>query len=98
MICFSIYLAYLWPIAENRKFFVGILIVHYILNLAWNPTFFYYHQVLAGLLVITALAVVIGFFLFNYWLDLDFKSLLIAPYLIWLLIAISLNAYVLLKN
>lgn len=98
MICFSIYLAYLWPVAENRKLLIGVLVAHYILNLAWNPTFFYYHQVLAGLFIIAALAIVIGFFLFNYWSDLEFKSLLIAPYFIWLLIATSLNTYVLLKN
>ena len=98
MICFSIYLAYLWPLAENRKLLIGVLILHYILNLAWNPTFFYYHQLLAGFIVITALTLVIGFFLFYYWPDMKLKSLLIAPYLIWLVIATSLNGYVLVKN
>lgn len=98
MICFSIYLAYLWPVAENRKLLIGILIVHYILNLAWNPTFFYYHKMLAGLFVITALTLVVGFFLFYYWPYLQCKSLLVAPYLVWLAIATSLNAYILIKN
>lgn len=98
MICFSIYLAYLWPVAENRKLLIGIIVLHYILNLAWNPTFFYYHQMLAGLIVITALTLVVGFFLFHYWSDLHLKSLLVAPYLVWLIVATSLNAYILIKN
>ena len=98
LIFFSIYLAYLWPVVENKKLLLGVLIFHYILSLAWNPTFFYYHQVLVGLFVITALTIVLGYFLFFYWSDLKLKSLLVVPYLIWMLIATSLNAYVLIKN
>ena len=98
MICFSIYLAYLWPVVENKKLLLGLLILHYILSLAWNPIFFYYQQVLAALFVITALTLVIGYFLFFYWSDLKLKSLLVLPYLIWMLLATSLNAYVLIKN
>ena len=44
------------------------------------------------------LTVLIGFYLFNYWPDLKLKSILILPYFIWLLIATSLNAYILFKN
>lgn len=98
MICFSIYLAYLWPLVDNKKLLIGVLIIHYILNLAWNPTFFLYHQVLAGLFIITALTLLVAFFAFFYWPQLQLKSLLIAPYLIWLVIATSLNAYIHLKN
>jgi len=98
MICFSIYLAYLWPSVENRNLLIGTLIVHYALNIVWNPTFFYYHQILAALLVIIALTVVVGFFMFYYWPEMRSFSLLLAPYFIWLLIASSLNAYTLIKN
>ena len=98
MICFSIYLAYLWPVVENKKLLIGLLVIHYLLNLLWNPVFFYYHQVLAGLFIISALTVVVGFLMFFYWPNVQLKSLLVTPYLIWLLIATSLNAYVLIKN
>lgn len=98
MICFSIYLAYLWPVVANKKFLIGVLILHYILSLIWNPIFFHYHQVLTGLFVLTVFAVVIGFLLFYYWPELKLKSLIITPYLIWIAIATSLNAYVFLKN
>lgn len=98
LICFSIYLAYLWPVVENKKLLLGALILHYILSLVYNPTFFYYHQVLSGLFIITSLTLVLGFFLFYYWPKLEMKSLLVAPYFIWMILVTSLNAYVLVKN
>lgn len=98
MICFSIYLTYLWPLLENKKLFIGLMVVQYLLNVAWNPTFFYYHKVLAGLFMLIGLTVLIGFILLFYWPELKLKSIFIAPYLIWLLIATSLNGYTFLKN
>lgn len=98
MICFSIYLAYLWPKLENKQFLIGLYVVQWILNVAWNPIFFHFHQTLVGLIVIALLAVVVGYFLFNYWSIIKIKSLLILPYLVWLIIATSLNAYIVIKN
>lgn len=98
MICFSIYLAYLWPKVENKQFMIGLYVVQWILNVAWNPIFFHFHQTLVGLIVIALLAVVVGCFLFNYWSIIKVKSLLILPYLVWLIIATSLNAYIVIKN
>ncbi len=98
MLCFSIYMAYAWPIIENKKLLIILYAAQWILNVGWNPTFFYYHNVLAGLLVIILLTALVGIILFLYWPELKFRSVLIAPYLIWLLIATSLNFYILLKN
>jgi tryptophan-rich sensory protein len=98
MLCFSIYMAYAWPSIENKKLLTIFYTTQLILNVSWNPTFFYYHHVLAGLLVISLLTILIGFIFFYYWPTLKLKSILIAPYLIWLLIATSLNGYIFLKN
>ncbi|RMH41518.1 MAG: tryptophan-rich sensory protein [Gammaproteobacteria bacterium] len=98
MICFSVYMAYLWPAIDNKNFLIGLYIVQWILNVGWNPTFFYYHNVFAGLLLISGLTVLIGFFTFFYWPELKLKSMLILPYFIWLLIATSLNGYIFFKN
>ena len=98
LICFSIYLSYLWPIVENKKLLIALLVVYYILSLAWNPIFFQYQQVVAGLLVIIGLTVIVGFFMFYYWSNLKVKSLLVVPYFLWLIFATSLNAYTLIKN
>jgi len=98
MICFSVYMAYLWPVIDNKNVLVALFIVQWILNVVWNPTFFYYHNVLGGLFLIIGLTLLIGFILFYYWSELKFKSILILPYFIWLIIATSLNAYIFLKN
>lgn len=98
MICFSVYMAYIWPVTVHKQFLIALFIVQWILNIAWNPTFFHYHQVLLGLVLITGLTLVVGFFLFFYWSDLKFKSILILPYFIWLIIATSLNGYILIRN
>lgn len=98
MICFSIYMTYLWPVIENKKILIVLFIFQWALNVSWNPAFFYYHNVLLGLIIISGLTLLVGIFLFHYWSELKFITVLILPYFIWLLIATSLNGYVLLKN
>lgn len=98
MICFTIYMAYLWPLIENKNLLIILFVVQWILNVSWNPTFFYYHNVTAGLFVIVSLTLLVGFLFFMYWPELRLKSFYILPYLIWLMIATSLNAYILIKN
>ncbi|HEY5690437.1 MAG TPA: TspO/MBR family protein [Cyclobacteriaceae bacterium] len=98
MVCFSIYMAFAWPELENKKLLIGLYAIQWILNIGWNPAFFYFHHVLFGLVLITMLTLLVGFMLFFYWQELKFISILIAPYLVWLIIATSLNGYILLKN
>lgn len=98
LICFSIYLTYLWSAVENKKLLLGLLILYYILSLVWNPIFFQYQHIVGGMLLITGLAVVVGFITFYYWSDVKLKSLLVFPYFLWLIFATSLNAYILIKN
>ena len=98
MICFSIYMAYLWPVSQNKKLLLSLYIFQLILNIGWNPTFFYYHNALTGLIIISTLTVLIGYLLSSYFPILKLKSILLTPYLIWLIIATSLNAFILIKN
>lgn len=98
MLCFSIYLTYLWPNTENKNLLIGLFIVQLVLNIGWNPSFFYYHNVVGSLIIITSLTLLVGFMLIYYYPQLKLKTLLIAPYLIWLIIATSLNIYIWLKN
>jgi len=98
MVCFSIYMAQLWSLAENKVFIGVLFLLQLILNIIWNPTFFQFHNVALGLAVISALTVLIGVFIFNFQTILKMKALLALPYLLWLMIATSLNAYILFKN
>ena len=98
MIFFSIYLATAWPKIENKKILIGLFTVQWILNVGWNPIFFYYQNMLLGLAVILLLTFLIGFILIFYRKEVKFISLFILPYFVWLIIATSLNWYILLKN
>ncbi|WP_338733489.1 TspO/MBR family protein [Mangrovimonas cancribranchiae] len=98
MICFSVYLAYLFK--EFQSKFLNILFgVQIILNVSWNYIFFNQHLVFLGLIVISLLTLVIGYFFIKYQLDYMKRiRYLLLPYLIWLLLATSLNAYIFIYN
>jgi benzodiazapine receptor len=98
MICFSFYMAYLWPATENKNLLIGLYVVQWILNVAWNPAFFYFNNVIGGLVIITGLTILVGIFLFYYWPQMKLKAIFVLPYFIWLLIATSLNGYIYVNN
>ncbi|MFD0762913.1 TspO/MBR family protein [Lutibacter aestuarii] len=97
MICFSIYLSYLANIKQTNLFWT-LFIIQFVLNVSWNFIFFNQHAIGIALIVIILLTVLVGYYLFSFLADMKLKSLLIAPYFIWLLIATSLNAYTYIKN
>lgn len=98
MICFAFYMAYLWKSSDKKKLVIALYSIQLILNISWNPIFFQFHNALFGLIVITSLTILIGFMLVYYHSILKIKSTLLAPYFVWLIIATSLNAYILIMN
>lgn len=98
MICFTIFMAYSWSAVRNKKNLITLFTIQWFLNVSWNPTFFYYHNVIIGLIIITTLTLIICAFFITYWDELKFKVFLTVPYIIWLCIATSLNGYIFLKN
>lgn len=97
MACFSVYMAYLYDALPTGKV-KTLFIIQFILNVSWNYIFFNQHLVSFGLIVIVLLTILIAIFLFTFNKQLKLKNLLILPYLIWLCIATSLNAYILFNN
>jgi benzodiazapine receptor len=98
MICFAFYMAYLLASKTDRKKVILLFGLQWVLNVSWNPIFFHYQAVFVGLISISLLTFLVTYLLFRYKQELKLKSLLIVPYFIWLLIATSLNAYILLYN
>ena len=98
MICFAVYMMFAWEKVVNRKFLIGLFILQWILNVLWNPVFFKFHETLAGLFIISALTLLVAYFLFGYRTTLKAKALFVLPYFLWLLIATSLNAYIYFMN
>ena len=94
MICFSLYMARLWEKVNNKKLLLTIFSLQFVLNVMWNPTFFRWHYAMAALVIIVALTTVVATLLFGFRRANGWYTLLIAPYLIWLMIATSLNGYI----
>jgi tryptophan-rich sensory protein len=94
MICFSIFMAFAWDVVKNINKLLMLFIVQFFLNVGWNPVFFYYNNTQVALAIIITLTIFVAYFFFNYRRELESKSFLMLPYLIWLIIATSLNAYV----
>ncbi len=98
MVCFTFYMAQLWEVMDKSKSVVYFFGLQWVLNVIWNPVFFHFHQIFLGLIVIVFLSGLVIYFLFGFWSQLKLKSLWVLPYALWLLIATSLNAYILLNN
>ena len=97
MLCFSIYMTYLYLKLPTSKF-ATLFSVQFILNVIWNYLFFNQHLIAFGLITIVALTIVVATFLFKFKSELKLKTLFILPYFVWLCIATSLNTYIYLYN
>jgi len=98
MICYSIYMANLILISEFKFFIWIVFAIQFILNISWNYFFFNQHLTMLGFLNIGLLTIVVGYFLFNFSGTMRLSTLWIAPYFVWLLLASSLNLYIVIKN
>ena len=97
MICFSFYMMYLYTEYNSTKV-KTLFFIQVILNISWNYLFFNQYLVSTSLIAIIVLTLLIFYFFIHYKKQLEVKSILILPYLIWLCIATSLNAYIFLYN
>lgn len=98
MVCLAVYMAYLLQTQIDKKTVIILFVIQWILNVVWNPVFFNLHGIFLGLVCISFLTIIVAYVFFAYWKELNIKSLFVAPYLIWLLIATSLNAYIAINN
>jgi len=98
MVCFSIYLAYLFE-WQNSTFLWLLYGLQVLLNVSWNYVFFNQHMTIFGLVVIVSLLIVILYYFLTFRAESLHKArFLLLPYIIWLSIAISLNLYVVIHN
>ncbi len=99
MLCFTFYMTKLsFEFNFLNKNLVALFSVQWVLNVSWNYFFFNQHLTQVGLIVITLLWLLIGYFTFKHIKKLKWYTLLILPYLIWMTIATSLNAYIVIYN
>lgn len=98
MTCFGFYFGNLWLKHKNQSRVLVYFAIFYILNVAWNFLFFELHLMLLGLI---NLCVLLGSLFLLYRQNhalMRVKSLFLLPYILWMFIAISLNAYIYIFN
>lgn len=98
MISYAVYMVHLIKATNTQKKIVLLFVAQWFLNVAWNPIFFHFKSPLLGLVIISLLTLLSGYFLLRFTKTLKLKSIFIAPYFLWIFFATSLNAYIVLFN
>ncbi len=78
---------------SNRNKIEGYIyfIVQMILNLAWSPIFFYFHNIGLALIVIILLDIAILINIIKFYKVSKLSGLILIPYFLWVLFATYLN-------
>ena len=97
LICFSIYLALLSQKKVSNKLVV-IILLQYLLNISWNYFFFNQHLIELGLIDLSILTITVLYIFYSNFKTMRWKSIFIIPYFLWLLVATSLNLYIVIYN
>jgi translocator protein len=97
MICFSFFMASMSK-GANQKILLSIFALQWLLNVLWNPLFFGLQWPTIALIDISLLFVTVGYFTVIGFKRNVIQGVLVLPYFIWLIIAISLNAYIVFNN
>lgn len=98
MICFSFYMEGLYRSFSHRKNGLRLFGLQWILNVAWSPVFFHFQLTGLALIIIASLTIVVLCFMIFFTEHSRLSGFLILPYLVWIIIATSLNAYIFLNN
>ncbi|MCH2230745.1 MAG: tryptophan-rich sensory protein [Crocinitomicaceae bacterium] len=98
MICFSLYMTKLIKVSKRTSYVLLLFVILWMLNVIWNPVFFYWQDAVIGLTVITLLTILIGGMLFLNRRAIKSWSLLLLPYFVWLCVATSLNLFIVIYN
>ena len=71
-----------------------LYVTQLILNWSWTPLFFHYHLTGISLVVLGAMDILVGALIFLAYPKIRTVSLLMIPYLLWILFATYLNFYI----
>jgi len=98
MVFLAFYMTKAHGTVQNKNKLYVLYGLQWILNLLWNPVFFYVQNITLGLVVILSLTLTVAYILVRYRKSMKWYSLLLAPYFTWLCVASYLNLYILLNN
>ena len=98
MICLSLFMNKAVQVESLRNTILWIYAVQLVFNIAWNPLFFDLHWMGWALVEIILLVLIVGAMALVAKPHLPKATWLLTPYVVWLSIAITLNAYALQNN
>ncbi len=100
MICFSVYMGLVSVRYSGHKLQLLILLysLQWVLNAGWNLIFFNFHWPILGTLILLGLILILLLIHFNFANSESLLKLILLPYLLWLIVATSLNGYILFMN
>jgi tryptophan-rich sensory protein len=98
MLGFTWFMAAVTGPGPNRRVYVAAYALSWVLNVAWNPLFFTAHRTGWALVDIAALLVLIGGLAWAGRAASGGAVLGAVPYVVWLTVATSLNAYIVVAN
>ena len=100
MICFSVYMSTLLVNFKEKQLasLWSLFGIQWVLNVIWNLFFFNLNMPVLAWFILILLILTLCFLHLNYSDKRKMLLLFIAPYLLWLLVAFSLNFYVILYN
>ena len=96
MLSLSVLNYFMWKGKERT--FLHLWIQGWIFNFLWNPMFFSLKSVELSLVIITYLLILVSSMFYVTFKRYKYIHLLLLPYIIWLIIATSLNTYVVIYN
>lgn len=88
------WLIWLHPSLEQLRFVKILYVIQLILNWIWSPLFFNYHLTGTSLLVVSFIDILVGILICLTYPKIRPVSLLMIPYLLWILFASYLNFYI----
>ena len=97
MVFFSVYMTFLYQNLKTQKVIL-LYSLHLLFNISWNFIFMNKHMIILGLIDISLLTILMFYFLIGYNKILNNMRFFALPYCIWLLIATSLNLYIVIYN
>ena len=97
MLFFSVYMTFLYQNLKTQKVIL-LYSLHLLFNISWNFIFMNKHMIIVGLVDITLLTILMFYFLIAYNKILNNMRFFVLPYCIWLLIATSLNLFIVINN
>lgn len=82
------------PSFSHVRFIKNLYVTQLILNWCWTPLFFFYHWSGISLIVLVVMDIAVGMIIYLSYPKIRAGSLLMIPYLLWILFASYLNFYI----